>query len=53
MEIEKKAADLIKEGKKDEAVKMLNEFTEFFESSTRNSWKTLKGELWTIFARSM
>lgn len=52
-EIEKKAADLIKEGKKDEAVKMLNEFTEFFESSTRNCWKTLKGELWTIFARSM
>lgn len=51
--VEEQAAKLIKEGKKDEAVKMLNEFTRRFEASTRNSWEELKADLWTIFARAM
>lgn len=51
--VEAEAAALIKEGKKETAVKMLNEFTRRFEASTRNSWEELKRELWPIFARGM
>ncbi len=51
--IETQAAELIKAGKKDEAIALLNQFTRLFEASTRSSWEGLKADLWTIFARSM
>lgn len=52
-EVEKKAVELLKEGKREEAVEMLTKFTAMFEASARNSWERLKADLWTIFARSM
>ena len=51
--VEADAAELIKQGKTDEAIKMLNEFTKKFEASTRNTWKELKRDLWPIFARGL
>ena len=51
--VEEKAAQLIKEGQKDEAIKMLNEFTKKFEASTRSTWEELKRDIWPIFARGL
>ena len=51
--VEAVAAQMIKEGKKDEAIKMVNQFTQQFEASTRSSWENLKRDLWPIFARGM
>lgn len=51
--IEKEVAQLLKEGKKEEATKLLNNYTQKYASSTAKTWEDLKAELWTIFARSM
>ena len=51
--VEAEANKLIKAGKKDEAIAMLNEFTRRFEASTRSTWEELKADLWSIFARGM
>lgn len=51
--IEAQAAELIKAGKQKEAVELLNNYTSAFASATSKTWEDLKGELWTIFARSM
>lgn len=52
-QVEKKAATLVKEGKKEEAVIMLNHFTNQFEASTRKTWEEIKTDLWGIFARGL
>ena len=51
--IEKEVAQLLKEGKKEEATKLLNNYTQKYASSTAKTWEDLKAELWTIFARAM
>ena len=51
--VEKEVAQLLKEGKKDEATKLLNNYTKKYASATAKTWEDLKAELWTIFARSM
>ena len=51
--VEKKATDLIKEGKIDEAKQLLTDHTHNFATATMKRWEELKAELWTIFARSM
>ncbi len=51
--VEERAANLIKEGKIDEAKKVLTQHTHDFASSAMRRWEELKAELWTIFARSM
>lgn len=51
--IENLAARLIKEGKKEEARKLLTDYTNNFAASAMRRWTELKAELWTIFARSM
>ena len=50
---EKEAEELIKQGKKEDAIKLLNEYTRRFEASTRNTWEELKADLWSIFARGL
>lgn len=51
--VEKQAAELIKEGKKDEAVKLLNNYTQKYASATSKTWEELEAELWQFFIRSM
>lgn len=51
--IENMAVQLIKEGKKEEARKLLTDYTNNFAASAMRRWTELKAELWTIFARSM
>lgn len=50
-QIEAKAAELIKAGKKDEAVELLNDFSEEFANATSKAWINLKADLWIMFAR--
>ncbi|MDD3033266.1 MAG: C69 family dipeptidase [Bacteroidales bacterium] len=52
-QIENLAVQLIKEGKKEEARKLLTDYTNNFAASAMRRWIELKAELWTIFARSM
>ncbi len=52
-QIEAKAAELIKAGKRAEAVELLNNFTEEFANATSKAWFNLKGDLWIYFARSL
>lgn len=51
--VEAQAAGLLKAGKKEEAVQLLNNYTARFAAATSKTWEDLKAELWTIFARSM
>lgn len=51
--IEGKAHDLIKQGKTEEAQKLLDQHTSYMAGATMNKWKELKAKLWTVFARSM
>lgn len=51
--VEKKAGELLKEGKKDEAVELLNNYTQKVASATAKTWEDIKAELWTIFARGL
>ena len=49
--VEKKAAELIKEGKMDEAVTLMERYTQKMASATAKTWEDLKADLWQIFAR--
>ncbi|MEF9930980.1 MAG: C69 family dipeptidase [Bacteroidales bacterium] len=51
--VEAQAAQLIKEGKKGEAVKLLNNYTAKIAAATSKTWEDIRAELWTIFARGM
>ena len=50
-QVEAMAAQLIKEGKRDEAIELLNNFTEEFANATSKAWSNLKGDLWVMYAR--
>ena len=50
-QVEAMAAQLIKEGKRDEAIELLNNFTEEFANATSKAWSNLKGDIWVMYAR--
>ena len=49
--VEKKAAELIKEGKREEALTLMERYTQKMASATAKTWEDLKADLWQIFAR--
>ncbi len=51
--LEEKAAKLIKEGKKEEAVELLNSYCSRLSASQQRTWEEMREEFWSIFARSM
>ena len=51
--LEEKAAKLIKEGKKEEAVELLNSYCSRLSASQQRRWEEMREEFWSIFARSM
>ena len=51
--LEEKAAKLIKEGKKEEAVELLNGYCSRLSASQQRTWEELREEFWGIFARSL
>lgn len=51
--LEKKAVQLIKEGRKEEAVELLNGYCSRLSASEQKTWEELKEEFWNIFARSL
>jgi len=46
-------AKLLEDGKKEEAAKVLNQFTQKLASATAKTWEDVKADLWTIFARGL
>lgn len=52
-QFEKEIDALIKEGKNDEATKLINNYTQKYYSSTSKTWEDLRAEVWTYFIRSM
>ena len=52
-ELEKKAVELIKAGKKEEAVELLNGYCSRLSASEQRTWEELREEFWSIFARSL
>ena len=51
--LEKRAADLIKAGKTQEAKELLTNHTHNFASMTMQRWKEMKAIFWTMFSRAM
>jgi len=51
--VEKEVAKLLEDGKKEEAAKVLNQFTQKLASATAKTWEDVKADLWTIFARGL
>ena len=51
--LEEKAARLIREGKKEEAVELLNSYCSRLSASEQRTWEELREEIWNIFARSL
>ena len=51
--LEKKAVQLIKEGRKEEAVELLNSYCSRLSASQQRTWEEMREEFWSIFARSM
>ncbi len=49
--IEQQATKLIQEGKKNEAIDLLNKYTQKMAAATAKTWEDLKADLWQIFAR--
>ena len=47
--IEKKAQALLNDGKKDEATKVLNQYTKDFAAATRQTWKEMESQFWYWF----
>jgi len=52
-ELEKRAEQLIKAGREDEAIKLLEGYTQEITASEERSWQDMKADLWTIFARAL
>ena len=48
-ELEKKVETLLKNGKHDEAVEMLNRYTADFEAATAETWKEMEHHFWEKF----
>lgn len=51
--VEEKAAKLVKENKRDEAIALLNDYTASFEASTRKTWEEIRRDMWNMFARGL
>ncbi|MBO6222433.1 MAG: C69 family dipeptidase [Bacteroidales bacterium] len=51
--LEKKAVKLIKEGRMEEAIELLNSYCSRLSASQQKTWEELKAEFWIIFARSL
>ncbi len=49
--LEKKVADLVKEGKNDDAKKLVTSYTNSFAGSAMNKWAEMKVTLWGMFGR--
>ena len=49
--LSKQIGGLMKEGKRDEAIELLNNFTEEFANATSKAWSNLKGDIWVMYAR--
>lgn len=47
--LEEQVAELLKEGKKDEAVNMLNNYTSDFAGATRQTWQEMERKFWEMF----
>lgn len=47
--LEERVAELLKEGKKDEAVTMLNNYTSDFAGATRQTWQEMERKFWEMF----
>ncbi len=52
-QLEEKAVKLIKEGKTQEAVALLNEYCKRISAAQQKTWEELREEFWSIYARSM
>ena len=48
--VEQKAQNLLNEGKKDEATKMLNQYTKDFAAAARQTWKEMESQFWYWFS---
>ena len=51
--LEAKAAKLIEEGRRDEAVELLDRYCSRLSASEQKTWEELKAEFWSLFARSL
>ena len=51
--LEEKAVKLIKEGRREEAIELLNSYCSRLSASQQKTWEELKAEFWNIFARSL
>ena len=47
--LEKKVADLLKDGKKQDAQKLLNQYTSDFAGATRQTWQEMEAKMWETF----
>ena len=48
-DLEKKAVNLLKDGKKEEAQKVLNRYTADFAGATRQTWQEMEHKFWEMF----
>ena len=51
--LEEKTVKLIKEGRREEAIELLNSYCSRLSASQQKTWEELKAEFWNIFARSL
>lgn len=51
--IEAKVAQLLKEGKKEEATKVLNDYTAKYAAATAQAWEDIRAEIWMHYVRSL
>ena len=51
--LEEKAVKLIKEGRREEAIELLNSYCSRLSASQQKTWEELKAEFWNFFARSL
>ena len=47
--MEQKAQALLNEGKKDEATKVVNQYTKDFAAAARQTWKEMESQFWYWF----
>ena len=47
--LEKKAVNLLNEGKKEEAQKLLNQYSADFAGATRQTWQEMEHKIWEMF----
>ena len=51
--LEEKTVKLIKEGRREEAIELLNSYCSRLSASQQKTWEELRAEFWNIFARSL